>query len=120
MAVAHKDVAIGILQIERQAAELGALATVGTAVEEALAGISPTAETNAKGTMNERLKTNIGTGAVNLSHLLDGKFAGKDNLLETAVAQFGNTGGGAIVHLCAGMERDGRQAKRENLRILND
>ena len=108
MAVAHKYVAVGILKIERKSAELSALATVGTAVEESLAGIAPAAKTNAKSAMNERLETNIGTGAVNLSHLLDGQFAGKDNLLETAVAQFGNTSGGAIVHLRAGMEGDGR------------
>lgn len=83
MALMFQLTAIGIEKVELHTAELGALATIGTATKAMLGGVAESAVTDAQGTMNEDLQLYVGHGTMDGNYLVDGEFASQHYPTET-------------------------------------
>ena len=120
MLVLGDDFPIGIHHIEGKATELCTLSPVGTPPEAMLAHIALTAIAHAQGTVHKDFEGCIGYGFVYLSDLLQRKFACQDHLSETRFGQELHLFHVAIVHLSAGMQRDGRKVQSQQPHVLHN
>ena len=114
------DLPVGILQIERQAAELGTFPTVRASSETRLAHIALPAIAHAQRSVYEDFEQRIGTGAVDFPNLFQSQFASQHHLTESRLRQEAHFLRRAVIHLRAGMKRNGRQVEAGNAHILHD
>ena len=101
------------LQVVGHTAELGTLATVGATAIAHLRGIATAIITDADGAMYEYLQGHLRHLAVYIGNLLYGKFACKHHLLITLAMEPLHLLCRAVVHLCGGMQGDGRHVGQE-------
>ena len=85
IAVLDESLAVAILQVERHAAELRALASVGATVEEILRCIASARIAHAQCAMHERLKLHIGMHLVYVRNLLQREFTSQYHTLESVL-----------------------------------
>ena len=95
---------VGINQVERHAAELRTLATVGRPPEAILRGIALSAIADAEGTVDEDLQLYIRHGLVDGANLVDRQFAGKHDPPESQLLQPAHLLGRAVVGLRRSVE----------------
>ena len=119
MLVADDGLAVGVDQVEGQAAELGALAAVGRAVEAILRGVAPAAEAHAERPVHEGFERN-GRGGMDGADVGQREFACQHHLLEARTGQEGHLLGRAVVHLRRGVQGDGRQVEPQQAHVLHD
>ena len=120
MLVLHDGLAIGIHHIERQSAELGTLATVGTTAEAMLADVALTAIAHAQRPVHEDFERCLRYGLVYLANLLQREFACQDHLTESGFGQELHLACRAVVHLRAGMEGYRREVQAEQAHVLHN
>ena len=108
VAARDKFLAIGRLKVVGHATELGTLSTVGTTAIAHLGGIATAIVANANGTMDEDLQGHLRHLAMYGGYLLDGELACKNHLFVALVVESLHLLCRAVVHLCGGMQRDGR------------
>ena len=101
------------LQVVGHTAELGTLATVGATAIAHLRGIATAIVTDADGTMDEDLQGHLGHLAMYGGYFLDGELACKNHLFVALVVEFLHLLCRAVVHLCGGMQGDGRHVGQE-------
>ncbi len=118
--VAGDGLAVGIDEAEGEAAELGALAAVGAAAEAGLAGVALSAVADAEGAVDEDFEGDVGAGVVDGADVVQAEFAGEDDLPEAGAGQEADFLGGAVVHLGAGVQGDGRQVQAGDAKVLHD
>ena len=118
--VLHHHPSVGIHQRERQAAELGTLPTVGTAPEASLAGVTLSAITYTQSPVHKHLERRVGTGLVDGGYLVKRQFARQYHLSEAGLRQKAHLSGRSVVHLRAGMQRDGWQVQACQAHVLYD
>ncbi len=115
-----ENTAFGIDKVERHAANLGALATVGTAAEEMLRGIALSVVAHANAAMHKDLECHVRHLSVNVLNILQTQFAGEDHLLEAQTVEPPHLLGRAVVHLRAGMQGNGRKVHFQQCHVLHD
>ena len=120
MLVAHHHSSVGIGQREGQAAELGALAAVGASPEASLAGVALSAVAYAQGTVHKHFKRHLRASVVDASYFVQGKFACQHHLPEAFVGEEAYFFRRAVVHLCAGVQGDGRDVQPQDAHVLHD
>ena len=102
-----------------QAAVLGALAAVRAAPSEGRAQVALPAVAHAQGAVDEYLQRHGGPPG-DFPYLLQGELAGQDDLREADVLQEAHLLRRAVVHLRAGVQRDGGQVHRGDGHVLRD
>ena len=104
MALMLDFLAIGIHQVELEAAELGTFPTVGRTTETILRCIANTRITNAKGTVHEDFEFHIRHSLMDFSDFLDGKFTSQHSSMETQRLKPLHLLGSSRITLGAGMQ----------------
>ena len=97
--------AIGIGEVEPQPTELRALAAVGTAAKTILGGVAHPRVTHAERAVDKSLQLDIRHLAVDVVHLADREFTGKNHPREPYAAQPCHPLRRAVVGLGTGMKR---------------
>ena len=115
-----QDAAAGVQQPVRLPAGLGALAAVAAAPAEGVAQAALAAVADAEGAVDEALQLDRGSGLADGPDLVEAELAGEDGAAETDLLQEGHLGGGVVVHLGAGDERQRRQVAFEQAGVLDD
>ena len=119
MAVPDEDVALGVEQVVRQAARLGAGATVGATVADVLTEIALSAMADAEGAVNKKLQR-YGGLLSDGTYFLQTQLTTQNNLAKTKALKKLHLLHGKVVALRAGMQRDGRQVEVEELQVLHN
>ena len=120
MFVAGDGASVGVHQVEGQAAELGALAPVGTAAEAGLADVALPAVTDAERSVHEDFERRLRAGLVDAGDVVQREFARQHHLAEACFAQETHFLHRPVVHLRAGVQGDGGQVEAGDAHVLYD
>ena len=120
MFVVHDFPSTGIFQVESQAAELRALATVGTTSETSLRHIALSAVAHTQRPVHEHLERDIRTGFMHPAYVLQRQLTRQHYLTETDISQETDFLRRTVVHLRTGVQGDGRQIKLQQPHVLHD